>query len=86
MLIFYLVFEGDPVKVKFAFKLVEDYPVDLYYMLDLSSSMFDDLNSLRSLGKLLGSSMQNITKDFKIGFGSFVDKTLIPYIFTTPEK
>ena len=77
---------GDPVKIKFAFKLVEDYPVDLYYLLDLSSSMMDDLESLQQLGKELGSTMQDITTDFQIGFGSFVDKTLVPYIFTTPAK
>jgi len=77
---------GDPVTVDFAFKLVEDYPVDLYYLLDLSKSMEDDLDSLRSLGKDLGESMQSITKDLRMGFGSFVDKTVMPYISTVPER
>ena len=79
-------FVGDPEKIKFSFKLVEDYPVDLYYLLDLSASMRDDLTSLRSLGKELGESMQKITKDLRMGFGSFVDKTLMPYISTSPDK
>ena len=77
---------GDPETINFAFKLVEDYPVDLYYLLDLSSSMKDDLDSLRSLGKDLGESMQKITKDLRMGFGSFVDKTVMPFISTVPQK
>lgn len=65
---------------------MEDYPVDLYYLLDLSKSMQDDLVLLRALGQQLGQSMQNITRDFRLGFGSFVDKTVTPYISTVPSK
>ena len=32
----------------------EDYPVDLYYVMDLSKSMEDDLTKLRVLGDTLG--------------------------------
>ena len=77
---------GSQVKIDFAFKQAEDYPVDLYYLLDLSQSMKNDLESLRSLGQQLGESMQSITRDFKLGFGSFVDKTVMPYISTVKSK
>ena len=32
----------------------EDYPVDLYYLMDLSASMMDDLIYLKKLGEILG--------------------------------
>lgn len=32
----------------------EDYPVDLYYVMDLSKSMEDDLSKLMDLGDILG--------------------------------
>uniref|UniRef100_H2YJT9 Integrin beta n=1 Tax=Ciona savignyi TaxID=51511 RepID=H2YJT9_CIOSA len=77
---------GDPLNIELSFKQAEDYPVDLYYLLDLSKSMENDLNSLRALGRELGMSMQNITRDFRLGFGSFIDKTVMPYISTVPAK
>ena len=48
--------------------------------------MENDLESLRSLGQQLGERMQNITRDFRLGFGSFVDKTVMPYISTIDSK
>ncbi|XP_071541233.1 integrin beta-PS isoform X2 [Panulirus ornatus] len=68
------------------FRQAEDYPVDLYYLMDLSKSMEDDKESLSKLGTLLAEEMQKITKNFKLGFGSFVDKVVMPYVSTVPEK
>ncbi|XP_018335576.1 integrin beta-PS isoform X1 [Agrilus planipennis] len=64
----------------------EDYPVDLYYLMDLSNSMEDDKDKLSSLGNLLAESMRNITSNFRLGFGSFVDKVMMPYVSTVPKK
>lgn len=36
------------------YKQAVDYPVDLYYMMDLSLSMSDDREKLSLLGDLLG--------------------------------
>jgi len=77
---------GQKIQVNLEFKQAEDYPVDLYYLLDLSQSMSDDLEKLQKLGKKLGEEMKNITRDFRLGFGSFVDKTVMPYISTVPKK
>ncbi|CAB1340774.1 unnamed protein product [Coregonus sp. 'balchen'] len=68
------------------FKRAEDYPIDLYYLMDLSYSMKDDLENVKNLGTQLMVEMSKITTDFKIGFGSFVEKTVMPYISTTPAK
>jgi len=63
-----------------------DYPVDLYYLMDLSKSMEDDKDKLSLLGNLLAESMRNITSNFRLGFGSFVDKVVMPYVSTVPKK
>ena len=35
---------------------------------------------------LLAETMQNITSNFRLGFGSFVDKVVMPYVSTVPRK
>ncbi|EHH64644.1 hypothetical protein EGM_17917 [Macaca fascicularis] len=77
---------GEPQTFTLKFKRAEDYPIDLYYLMDLSYSMKDDLENVKSLGTDLMNEMRRITSDFRIGFGSFVEKTVMPYISTTPAK
>ncbi|KAM5235739.1 integrin beta-1 isoform 1-T1 [Ctenodactylus gundi] len=77
---------GEPQMFTLKFKRAEDYPIDLYYLMDLSYSMKDDLENVKSLGTDLMNEMRRITSDFQIGFGSFVEKTVMPYISTTPAK
>ncbi|XP_061669884.1 integrin beta-6 isoform X2 [Syngnathoides biaculeatus] len=64
----------------------EDYPVDLYYLMDLSASMIDDLNTIRNLGSTLSKEMANLTSKFRMGFGSFVEKPVLPFIKITEEE
>jgi len=68
------------------FKQAVDYPVDLYYLMDLSKSMEDDKENLSKLGNEISKQMQKITSNFRLGFGSFVDKVVMPYVNTVPEK
>uniref|UniRef100_A0A8C6P9N9 Integrin beta n=1 Tax=Nothobranchius furzeri TaxID=105023 RepID=A0A8C6P9N9_NOTFU len=77
---------GEPQSFNLTFKRAEDYPIDLYYLMDLSYSMKDDLENVKNLGTSLMLEMTKITSDFRIGFGSFVEKTVMPYISTTPAK
>ncbi|XP_026061500.1 integrin beta-1-like isoform X2 [Carassius auratus] len=77
---------GEAQKFVLTFRRAEDYPIDLYYLMDLSYSMKDDLENVKNLGTKLMTEMQKITSDFRIGFGSFVEKTVMPYISTTPAK
>ncbi|KAM3916227.1 integrin beta-2 [Leptodactylus fuscus] len=68
------------------FRRAEGYPVDLYYLMDLSYSMFDDLQNVKNLGNQLLEALNRITKSAQIGFGSFVDKTVLPFVSTHPEQ
>jgi protocadherin alpha len=75
-----------PYTVNVQFKQILDYPVDLYYLMDLSKSMEDDKAKLTELGNQLAINMRKITSNFKLGFGSFVDKVVMPYVSTVPDK
>jgi len=72
--------------LKLQFKQALDYPIDLYYLMDLSKSMEDDRDNLVKLGNDISNQMQKITTNFRLGFGSFVEKVVMPYVNTVPEK
>jgi protocadherin alpha len=63
-----------------------EYPMDLYFLMDLSNSMKDDKETLESLGKELETTIRKFTSDLRLGFGSFVDKTVRPYTSNLPSK
>ncbi|XP_061774561.1 integrin beta-2 [Nerophis ophidion] len=77
---------GLPTTFSVSFKRVEGYPVDLYYLMDLSFSMRDDLENVKGLGKDLLAALKKITQHAQIGFGAFVDKTVLPYTNTNKNK
>ena len=80
------VFAGGEQTLQVQVRQTEDYPVDLYYLMDLSASMDDDLNTIKELGSLLSKEMSKLTSNFRLGFGSFVEKPVSPFIKTTPEE
>ncbi|XP_017284911.1 integrin beta-3a [Kryptolebias marmoratus] len=77
---------GDAKLFTVTVKQVEDYPVDLYYLMDLSYSMKDDLFRLLTLGNKLAETMGKTTSKLRMGFGAFVDKTASPYMYTHPPE
>uniref|UniRef100_A0A8C2Z6M1 Integrin beta n=1 Tax=Cyclopterus lumpus TaxID=8103 RepID=A0A8C2Z6M1_CYCLU len=76
---------GDQTWFGLQVRQVEDYPVDLYYLMDLSLSMKDDLDTIRNLGTKLALEMGKLTSNFRLGFGSFVDKNMSPFSYTAPK-
>ncbi|KRY41314.1 integrin beta pat-3 [Trichinella spiralis] len=76
----------DVVSFDVTFRQALDYPVDLYYLMDLSFSMADDKQKLTELGDLLSERMRKITKNFRLGFGSYVDKKVMPFVDARPER
>uniref|UniRef100_A0A8D2M9M3 Integrin beta n=1 Tax=Zonotrichia albicollis TaxID=44394 RepID=A0A8D2M9M3_ZONAL len=76
---------GDRTSFRVQVRQVEDYPVDLYYLMDLSLSMNDDLDNIRNLGTKLAEEMRKLTSNFRLGFGSFVDKNISPFSYTAPR-
>ncbi|XP_072391431.1 integrin beta-PS-like [Diabrotica undecimpunctata] len=78
--------KGEKFDLKFKFKNAENYPVDLYYLMDLSKSMENYKAKLAELGQDLAYQMRKITKKFRLGFGSFIDKRDLPFVSTVPSK
>ena len=77
---------GESITFTATVKPAPNFPLDLYYLMDLSYSMRDDLDNLKSLSVDIASRINNISSDSRLGFGSFVDKPLAPYISTTPSS
>ena len=50
-------FLGETVNFNVSVRLVENFPLDLYYLMDLSFSMRDDLKNMKLLGRQLGQSI-----------------------------
>ncbi|XP_070595990.1 integrin beta-4 isoform X1 [Erythrolamprus reginae] len=61
-------------------------PVDLYILMDFSNSMEDDLNNLKQMGQNLANYLTELTDDYTIGFGKFVDKVTVPQTDMRPQK
>ncbi|XP_047349919.1 integrin beta-PS-like isoform X2 [Vespa velutina] len=62
----------------------EDYPVDLYYLMDLSATMKKYKEKLSELALKLEEAMWKLTSNFRLGFGSFIDKVVLPMSNTHP--
>lgn len=77
---------GEEYRITVKYSQAEDYPVDLYYLMDLSASMEKYRDQLSRLGLQLAEAMRNLTSNFRIGFGSFVDKVILPMTNTQPDK
>lgn len=69
----------EKLEVKFKYKLTENFPVDLYYLMDLSYSMASYREALSRLGNKLSQTMTNLTKNFRLGFGSYDEKIEFPF-------
>ncbi|OAD54370.1 Integrin beta-nu [Eufriesea mexicana] len=67
------------------YRLAKNYPLDLYYLMDLTWSMRDDKDTLVSLGWDMSQTLDKFTTNFRLGFGSYADKPLMPFIFPGHE-
>ncbi|CAM9940295.1 unnamed protein product [Bubo scandiacus] len=60
---------GEERSFRVRFRRAGGHPVDLYYLMDLSYSMRDDLAHVRRLGRDLLAALRNVTPSVRIGFG-----------------
>ncbi|GAB1605708.1 integrin beta pat-3-like [Argonauta hians] len=72
----------EPYKIQLAYREAKDSALDLYVLMDLSASMKSTKDRLSKLGQTLASEMKKITKNFLLGFGSFVEKERPPFVYT----
>ncbi|XP_065338001.1 integrin beta-PS-like [Cloeon dipterum] len=76
---------GQKVQFELHYQQAKDYPLDLYYLMDMSNSMKDDKDKLSALGSKLASEMRRRSSNLRMGFGSFVDKVTMPFVNTLTE-
>ncbi|XP_011864288.1 PREDICTED: integrin beta-nu isoform X1 [Vollenhovia emeryi] len=72
--------------VTLQYRPAKNYPLDLYYLMDLTWSMKDDKETLVGLGWKIANTLGTFTTNFRLGFGSYADKPLMPYIFPKHEE
>ncbi|GAV01478.1 hypothetical protein RvY_12184 [Ramazzottius varieornatus] len=70
---------GEKHSFEVRFRQVVDYPLDVYFLLDMSFTMRKYQERLSNLTSTLASELHNITSNFRLGFGSFVDKPTMPF-------
>ena len=68
-----------PVKVEFQVAHAKQFPIDLYFLMDLSWSMRDSRENLAKLGGKIIEAIKERTKNLATGFGSFIEKNVQPF-------
>lgn len=68
-----------PQDFKFSFNSAEDYPVDLYILLDASLTMKTIKSTVAKQGINIYNTLKNLTKNVFMGLGTFIDKKSIPF-------
>ncbi|KAG7198720.1 hypothetical protein KM043_001711 [Ampulex compressa] len=71
--------------IKLQYRPAKNYPLDLYYLMDLTWSMKDDKETLVGLGSKMARTLGTFTTNFRLGFGSYADKPVMPFIFPGHE-
>ncbi|XP_046467651.1 integrin beta-PS-like [Neodiprion pinetum] len=75
----------EELRINISYQQANDYPVDLYFLMDLSASMEPYRNNLAKLGAKVVEAMGKLTSNFHLGFGSFIDKVVLPMTNTERE-
>lgn len=70
---------GQTQKFQMKFRPAKNYPLDLYYLMDLTWSMQEHKEMLFRVGNDLALTLEKLTENYLIGFGSFVDKPSMPF-------
>ena len=67
------------VKIDFKVAHAKQFPIDLYFLMDLSWSMRDSRENLAKLGGKIIEAIKERTENLATGFGSFVEKNVQPF-------
>jgi len=61
-------------------------PIDVYFLMDNSASLISDLETVTTLATELTSTLASLTSDWRVGFGSFVDKPTLPWALSSYRR
>ena len=72
------VYPNKDAEVNFTLQLLNN-PLDLYFLMDFTHSMRLTVEQLYNVSKELGKQIENLTSDYQVGFGTYVDKCVPPF-------
>ncbi|KAK5641772.1 hypothetical protein RI129_010319 [Pyrocoelia pectoralis] len=75
-----------PINFQFVYRPAEDYPLDLYYLMDLTETMDSDIATMATLGTELTKLLQKLSKNFRVAFGYYSDKVALPFSRMAPPS
>ncbi|XP_078051404.1 integrin beta-nu-like, partial [Augochlora pura] len=70
------------IEIPLHYRPAKNYPLDLYYLMDLTLTMKDDLDTLIELAQNISHTLKMFTNNYRFGFGSYADKPLMPVVFS----
>lgn len=73
-------------KISFTYEPARNYPLDLYYLMDVSYTMAFDLDTLMGVAEEMAQNMQRLTKNFRLALGIYTDKAGVPFAYTTQHE
>ncbi|CAB3248239.1 unnamed protein product [Arctia plantaginis] len=73
---------GKMTNFTFSIKNAKDFPVDLYFLLDASTTMSSIKEVTANQSEKIYMTMKNLTKNVNLGYGTFVDKCTFPFTRT----
>lgn len=71
---------GHTQRIKLSYRAARNNPLDLYVLMDLTWTMRDDKETLEKMGAQLVQTLRNLTSNYRLGFGSYADKPVMPMI------
>lgn len=68
------------------FRAAKNFPVDLYFLFDVSATMKSSVQELSTLADKMTKAIRNISTNYRLGYGIFQDKVILPFTSTHPVK
>lgn len=78
--------KGQTTSIKMKYRPARNYPLDVYYLMDLTWSMRDDKTTLVNMASDLANTLHSFSTNYKLGYGSFADKPAMPFIMTDAKN
>jgi hypothetical protein len=76
---------GAPQTLDFTVRPSRGYPLDLYFLIDYSGSLVDFIDTLKNVTQELATTLGNVSDNYRVGLGIFVDKPVKPFMSTHPD-
>lgn len=77
---------GVPIPFQIGFQPAKFYPLDIYYLMDISYSMKSSTEALQKQAQTIYTALTGYTNNVRLGLGSFVEKPAFPYVDDVKKK